>query len=163
MEIDMECKVTICPPCETLSRPQPRKKIWHAPQNGHDKEICAGCKNKGRCESPCSPLNWIDGNVPRRENFINEAMLKFNHPDYKDVLYDLSCHKNPQDRREDIKQITDIRIRAICAMLAVDIPKAEIASLLSISRVHLYRLLRPMLHPKKNEPETISQEYKNLM
>uniref|UniRef100_A0A6M3J470 Uncharacterized protein n=1 Tax=viral metagenome TaxID=1070528 RepID=A0A6M3J470_9ZZZZ len=114
-----------------------------APRSGHDKMICADCRNRGACFHPCAPLTWIDGNVPRRENFIHSKMLDYEQRDYKTVLYDLQCHHSPTDRIEQIGEIADIRIRAVCAMLAVDIPKANIADLLHISIRHLHHICHP--------------------
>jgi len=135
-------KIEHCPPCETFQYDKPKSRVWHAPKNGHDKEICAECKNKGRCEDPCSPLEWIDGNVPRRENFINERMLQFAQPDYKTIIYDLAQHHDPPDRQEEITAIKGIRVRAICAMMAVKISKQEITELLSITRMQLHRIIK---------------------
>jgi hypothetical protein len=142
-------KITICPPCDSFPTEKPKKKVWNAPRNGHDKELCAGCDNKGMCEYLCAPLKWIDGDIPRRENFINQRMLQYEHPDYKTIIYDLSRHHNPPDRHEEIEAIKDMQIRAICAMLSFKIPKTQISTLLHISRTQLHRIIKSMLHPKQ--------------
>ena len=146
--IDSGHEITKCPPCVTLERSAATKRVWHAPKNGHDKEICSDCGNKGRCEKPCSPLKWIDGNVPRKENFITERMLMYAQEDYKDALAELAENKRFPITLTDIQAIKDTRSRAICALLMVKVPKRRIAKLLNISRTHLYRIIMQMLHSK---------------
>jgi hypothetical protein len=137
-----------CPPCETLYREKPKVRVWHAPRNGHDRVICKDCENKGRCESPCFPLVWIDGNVERKEILLNELMLQYEHPDYKAILHDLSRHHDPPNRLEEIIEIQNVTHRAVCALMMARIPKAQIATLMKISRTQLYRIIQAMLHSK---------------
>jgi hypothetical protein len=151
-------KINQCPPCDTLYRKPQKQKIWHAPQNGHDKEICKDCENKGRCEKPCIPLEWIDGNVERKEIFINERMLQYEHPDYKTIIYDLSNHKTPPNRLEEIIEIQNTTHRAICALMMARIPKKKIAMILNMSRTQLYRIIRTMLHSKTCTSPTESND-----
>jgi hypothetical protein len=144
--------VTKCQPCETLYRPQkPQTRVWKAPPTGHDETICAACSNKGRCEDPCAPLVWVDGNKPLKERYLENPIEQTElTADYKIVLTDLSSHYEPPDRIIDIIGIRDYRQRAICAMLSVQIPRQEIAKLLSITRQHLNRIIAAMFHKKGN-------------
>ena len=149
-------KINQCPPQDQFPvELPPKKKTWQCPQEGHDKEICKHCKNRGRCEFLCAPLEWIDGDVPRRENFINEIMFKFERQDYNTALYDLSQHKTPPNRQEEIAIIPDIQTRAILSMMSVRISKRQIASLLHVSRMTITRLLRPMIPPKRHNKSII--------
>jgi hypothetical protein len=138
-------KITVCPPADkpVKSKIKQEPKI---PTNGHDKEICAACPNRGACMYPCEPLHWINGNVPLKERYLSEPIEEYDIPDYKAILYDLSKTVSPEDRINEIKKLRNFRVRAICAMLTVDIPTANIAALLHISRTHLYRTLTKAVH-----------------
>jgi hypothetical protein len=151
--IDNGGQVKICPEYKKgmKLRPLPKKRVWHAPPDGHDVEVCASCANKGRCEDPCNPLKWINGDKPLKEKYLNEPIDAYEIPDYNLILYDLAQSTNPPDRIGEIIKIQDLRRRAICSMLAVKIPRQNIAALLSITRQHLHKLLQPMLHQKGNK------------
>lgn len=118
---------------------------WTAPAH-HDIQICPGCPNHGRCEFLCSPLQWVNGNAPLKERILDDPIEDtYDIPDYNAVLYELQAEAPADSRIADIAGVRDIQRRAICAMLAVDIPQARIARLLGIDRRRLYRIIRGMV------------------
>jgi len=121
------------------------------PKDGHDLAVCASCANKGHCENPCSPLKWINGDKPLKEKILDEPIDDFERPDYNVALYELSQTSTSSDRIEEIIKVKDFRRRAICSMIAVQIPRANIAALLGITRQHLHRLIEPMLRGKNGD------------
>jgi hypothetical protein len=96
-------------------------------------------------------LKWINGDKPLKEKILDEPMDDFERPDYNIVLHELSQTPTSSDRIEEIIKVRDYRRRAICSMLAVQIPRANIAALLGITRQHLHRLIEPMLHGKNGD------------
>lgn len=131
-----------------ISKRRRRNGIIVYLKDGHDKELCASCANKGHCENPCSPLKWINGDKPLREKILEDPIDDYERPDYNIALYELSQQSMASDRIEEIIKVKDYRRRAICCMLAVQIPRANIAALLGMTRQHLYRLIESMLHQK---------------
>jgi hypothetical protein len=153
-------KITTCPPCNTIYRPPETNRKAKRPECS-DNAICSPCKNNGQCKALCPPLQWIDGNVQRRERFITKEMLNTPQADYNEVCHELSDNKQFPITLTDIQAISDIRHRAICSMLMVQIPKREIARLLQLSRTQLYRIIHTMLH--RNYPLSLKKSDVSLI
>lgn len=91
------------------------------------------------CKTPCLPVEiYANGNVGSKEPlFLDLCTDGEVTKDYNSVLSEvIEDHEIDFDR---ICFIQPYKIRAIAAMLYVDIPKTEIARLLRISRTTLYR------------------------
>jgi len=102
--------------------------------------LCEYCPKKKSCSpGPCFFLSRINGNAESKEVLISDLCDKeMEFKDYKESLAELI-----EDREIAFSKINTIqpyKIRAIAAMLYVDIPKAEVARLLRISRTTLYRV-----------------------
>jgi hypothetical protein len=107
----------------------------------HD-PVCAGCKNISSCTEPCPPVRWIDGSTaPRREPLLRDVVSDRSPTsarDYNSLLADALRART--GRMEDIREITNIRVRAIAAMVYVDITIGEIADIMQVSPRTIRRL-----------------------
>lgn len=116
----------------------------------YDPAICSLC-GAGCSNPPCYPLTWIDGDKPRKENFISQHMLEYPRPDYKEVLGDLAETQEEHDEYSRFQQavlITDERNRMICLGLLGRISQRRIGELMHISRTQLGRLIHAMISDK---------------
>jgi hypothetical protein len=119
----------------------------------HDPHICMYCPNrmikfffkdkqyKKPCPNPCAPLKWINGNVARREPFVDD--LKFKLSESRD--YNISLSELIEDRStalERLFEIEDIRRRGIGAMLVVGLTRNDVATLLSMSYRQILRIVK---------------------
>ncbi len=107
--------------------------------------ICKSCRNRTDCKTPCPPVQWIDGNVSRREPLMSDMSIDSDHTpaaarDYNAVIADL-LRARTQDI-DNIRAIKDTRIRAIASMLAVNLSRQDIAELLSMSYRQLARIIK---------------------
>ena len=102
-----------------------------------NKLICNPCVNRKKCKGLCTPLLWINGNVPGREPLaadIRNLPPETTH-NYNDVLSEII-----EDRRNRMHNISNIRRRAITALLLADISRSDISTLLSMSYRQVLRL-----------------------
>lgn len=115
----------------------------------HD-PICRHCSPDrrnfcGRQPDPCAPVVWIDGNHARREPLLRDMSGDHDHNpiaarDYKTVLADALRART--GRIEDIRQIGDVRIRAIAALAYAGLSTAQIAGVMGVSRQSVWRLVK---------------------
>jgi hypothetical protein len=103
--------------------------------------ICANCINKSICKGLCPLMVDINGNIPLREPLTSDIMTSqamATQSDYNVVLAELIEDKQAQ--YEFISMIPDIRKRAIASMLACDLTKRNIASILKLSYRQIIRI-----------------------
>ncbi len=119
----------------------------------HD-PICRHCDPSRRefCSRqprPCAPVAWIDGNAARREPLLRDMAGDHDHNpiaarDYKTVLADALRART--GRIEDIRQIENMQIRSVAALLYAEVPVVEVARIFGVSRRTVYRMGK-MSHP----------------
>jgi len=101
--------------------------------------VCQRCSHK-RCRTPCAPLVWIDGRVPRQERLSRDLFTENNiaEKDYNEVLAErITDYNNKIDK---IKDIPDKTTRAIAALIAVKLTKKDISEIFHISYRHFFRI-----------------------
>ena len=122
-------------------------------------ELCSDCPNRiishGKikipCKHPCTPMRWIDGNKELKEKILKYPLESHAYSDYNNVLSQLIDGYNT-DHIDNIRELPDIRIRAIAAMLYADISLSDISRMLHVNRSNLYRNINKMTHPKTEKP-----------
>lgn len=132
-------KITVCKPCEKIIDIKPKKRVWHAPQNGHDKAVCADCLNKGRCTDPCAPLKWIDGDVPLREKILKSDINEYDYEDYNAVLAAKISHTR-EINGEMIRSIANIKKKAIIILLDSGFKISDVSRFFRCSIRTIYRI-----------------------
>lgn len=108
-------------------------------------DICAMCKNRETCKSPCPPMQWVNGNIQTKEVIVADLSGEaYPYDDYNAVISQIISHNQASDASniELIRSIKNKRRRAILALRHADIPVSDISLLLRISRRHLHRLIR---------------------
>jgi hypothetical protein len=132
-------KITQCKPIEKSTKLKRYKKhTGKAPIDGHDRDICSSCPNVGRCEFPCSPLKWINGNQPRKEILLGDLSV-FDYPDYNQVLAE-QIESIREITKSYIEAIKDTQKRAIIVLLDNDFKIKQIAALCHLSERTIYRI-----------------------
>lgn len=122
----------ICSKCEA--------EIKGVPKLGHD-ELCLKCRNVGKCEHLCLPMQWIDGTTERKEKLLKQPVTDlYDYPDYNSTLHELIRSKQT-DHIEDIRNIPDMRIRAIISMLNAHLSITYISTLIKCNRGTIYKWL----------------------
>lgn len=112
-------------------------------------DSCNGCKQYKYCKVPCKYIDAVaDGNVRLKERLLSdlqgETGRERRSKPYTEVISEIMANKrnSKADHIYTVCEIEDYRTRAIAAMLIADIPVSQIAGLINISRVHIYRLIR---------------------
>jgi hypothetical protein len=108
--------------------------------------LCEQCPNKVmkdkkqkiRCPALCLPMIWINGRTGRKENLLRKPLEERPYEDYNDILSKLIAQKR-ENHIEAIRNIEDITIRALAAMLWADISMAEIAKITRTNRTTFYK------------------------
>jgi hypothetical protein len=122
----------------------------------HD-PLCAGCQNKmiyyattnkeGKieekkipCPHICPPIQWINGKSPRKENLLKdpEHEERRQRQDYNAVLAKLIKQKKI-NHIEEIREISNLTMRAIACMLWADISITDIAKITHCHRDTFYK------------------------
>ncbi|MCI4626568.1 MAG: helix-turn-helix domain-containing protein [Candidatus Magnetoovum sp. WYHC-5] len=106
---------------------------------------CKKCKKYNTCDTTCIYVdNVVDdnkGDYALSLEYNDERLTE----DYKDVLNDLRAGLEKRQREiniEHIKQIRDLRLRAIATMIYAGIPVVDIATLLNKSESQIYRIIK---------------------
>jgi hypothetical protein len=81
---------------------------------------------------------WINGRTGRKENLLKKPLEERPYEDYNDILSRLIEQKR-ENHIEAIRNIEDITIRALAAMLWADISMAEIAKITRTNRTTFYK------------------------
>lgn len=105
--------------------------------------ICKPCPNRKSCKGLCPPLQWVNGNVERREPLLKYSLDKVKARDYKPLLHDL-IRSRQVDRIEEIRGIQDVITRAIAGMLYALVSVDEIAGIMSVTRSAVYQRVRAL-------------------
>ena len=103
--------------------------------------ICKPCPNRKACKGLCPPLQWVNGNVARKEPLLKHSIDSMKAQDYKPLLSDL-IRSRQEDRIDEIRCVDDITIRAIAAMCYADISMSDIIGLMTLSRTAIYQKIR---------------------
>lgn len=113
------------------------KRAKKPSKDGYD-EICQFCKNVEKCLFPCAPLKWIDGKTGRKEGlFFDNPERTVIDEDYNAVLHRVMRAKE-QDHAKRIREIPDKKIRAIAAMLNVNLSVEDIATIFKLTPRSIY-------------------------
>jgi len=86
-----------------------------------------------------------DGSYRLRERLLGELRLTRERPTrpYTEVIAEvIAAKRSTAEYAERLREIEDLRLRAIAACLLADIPLSTIAELLHLSPRHLRRLIR---------------------
>ena len=131
-------KITVGPSTDAFPLDKPRSRVWNAPKHGHDKEICKDCKNVGRCEDPCAPLVWIDGNVPLKEKILSRDLSNYDYGDYNVILAE-KISSSREINGEVISGIQNIRKKAIVVLIDNGFTIKDISTFFKCSERTIYR------------------------
>lgn len=116
--------------------------------------LCEACPNKimksGKdkkiqCPALCLPMVWINGRTGRKENLLKEPLKDREYEDYNQVLARLIASKK-ENHIEAIRNIPDLTMRAVAAMLWADISITEISKLTHKHRSTFYKKIASYLN-----------------
>jgi hypothetical protein len=94
---------------------------------------CQECSKKEHCKAPCIFVDKIAGGKKSCRELIPPPEPPETGRDYKEVLIELQLSRVKQYNISDIRDINDIRVRAIAAMTYANISKADQARMMNIS------------------------------
>jgi hypothetical protein len=115
---------------------KPRKQ----PKKPQD-ELCTAleCPNIPTCTALCPPLTWIDGNKETVEKIMNDP--DNDHCEFRDYNLTLSQLMKERDPGiEQIRQIENVRLRAIAAMIYANLSVGQMSAITGLSERHIKRI-----------------------
>ena len=122
-----------------------RKKPRKSPRKPPEDEICQDCVNHKICKGFCPPLIWIDGRSDTKELIPVKPIINgIPQEAYNEELYRRINDKEARDieRLEDIRTISDYKLRMIAAATLVHIPQTQIAKITHSSQSRISRKYR---------------------
>ena len=111
--------------------------------------ICKPCPNRKACKGLCPPLQWVNGNVARKEPLLKYSIDAVKAQDYKPLLSDL-IRSRQIDRIEEIREIQDTTTRAIAGMIYALVSVEDIAGLIELSRTTIYQRVKALGRDKES-------------